>query len=220
MSTRGNGEISIVVADDHTLFRDGLCEVLLAESSFRVVGEAANGLEAVELARRHQPDIVLLDMEMPGPGGITAIRSIGAASPRTRVIVLTMYDEPSLVSRALMAGAVAFLVKSIARADLVTAIHGAMRRPNDVVLSVSRETMGDLDRPTADNPLSARELEVLRLVAQAFSNAQIASRLYISEGTVKRHLTNIYGKLGATSRVDAVNRAVESRLIGPAPKRT
>jgi DNA-binding NarL/FixJ family response regulator len=205
--------IRVVVADDHTLFREGLVELLATDESFETVATAANGHDAMRLCRALRPDILLLDVEMPGPGVRSLIRQLHVHLPAVRIVVLTMHESPSMVQQLLELGAASYLVKSIGRVELIAALHSVFRDPHNVLLSVHRETVTALDgRPGAGN-LSARELEVLQLVAAAYSNTQIASRLGICEGTVKRHLTNVYAKLGATSRMGAVRHALAEGLI-------
>jgi DNA-binding NarL/FixJ family response regulator len=209
--------ITVALADDHTLFRAGVHEMLSIDPRLRVVGEAAHGQGAVALCVQHQPDVLLLDVEMPGPGAAEVLRQLRRLCPRTQVIVLTMHDDPDMVHELLNCGAAGYLVKTISRAELVAAVESAVGEPATVRLSVSRQTFERLDRQghgIRKGPLTGRELEVLRLTAEALSNAQIASRLHITEATVKRHLTNIYGKLNAVSRVDAVRKASAARLIG------
>jgi DNA-binding NarL/FixJ family response regulator len=204
--------VTVVLADDHTLFREGVAEIFAADEGLRVVGEADSGEEAVELAGKEKPDVVLLDVEMPGPGAEETVGRLLAASPLTKVVVLTMHDEPALVRDLLGSGAHAYIVKSATREELVSAVRTVDRDPDRVVLSVSRGTMEKLEGRHKEL-LSARELEVLSLAARGMGNAPIARQLYISEGTVKRHLTNTYAKLGVASRADAVNRAVELGLV-------
>ncbi|MEV4053544.1 response regulator transcription factor [Amycolatopsis sp. NPDC049688] len=214
MTGPGEPKVTIVVADDHTLFRQGLRELLSTDPGFEVIGEAAHGEEAIALVQRHRPAILLLDVEMPGPGAKAVIERVRRTCPDTAVVILTMHDAPALVRDLLDRGAAAYLVKNIARDELIAAIRSVSRSKDNVLLSIPRATMESLERQQEQRTLlSQRELEVLRLVATAMSNAQIASRLFISEGTVKRHLTNIYGKLGAVSRVDAIKKAVKARLI-------
>jgi DNA-binding NarL/FixJ family response regulator len=206
--------VRIVLADDHTLFREGLRELLSTEPEFEVIGEGSSGDEAIALVRRHRPDVLLLDVEMPGPGAKAVVSRLRQTHPHTVVVVLTMHDAPSILRDLLACGAAAYLVKSIAREELIAAVRSLSRTQDNVVLSVSRETMRSLDRQDEQHTvLSERELEVLRLVAAAMSNAQVAGRLFITEGTVKRHLTNIYAKLGAVSRVDAIKKAAQAKLI-------
>jgi DNA-binding NarL/FixJ family response regulator len=210
---RGKPAISVVLVDDHTLFREGLAELLTNDNTVRVVAQGATGADAVTLVDEHCPDAVLIDVEMPGPGARATVSRLREEHPDTRVIVLTMHDRPELVTELLNHGAVAYLVKTIACEELIAAVHSVVANHHNILLSVSDRTIKQLDRSSFDATLSARELEVLQLTALALSNAQIGKKLLITEGTVKRHLTNIYAKLGAVSRVDAVRKAIAARLI-------
>jgi DNA-binding NarL/FixJ family response regulator len=209
--------LRICLADDHTLMRDGLREMLCTAPGFTVVGEASTGTEAVALVTRLRPDVLLLDVEMPGPGASEVIRHVTRTLPGTKVLVLTMHDDPEMVRELLETGASGYLLKTVPREELIAAVHSVVRRASDsVVLVVSRQTVEQLDRQRSrprQIQLTAREREVLRLVAEAFSNAQVADRLFITEATVKRHLTNIYAKLDAVSRVDALRKAAAAGLI-------
>lgn len=209
-------KISIVVADDHTLFREGIKEILSTDDDLKVVGEAAHGEAAVQLAVEHCPDVLLLDVEMPGPGAASVIRQVNRGCPEVNVIVLTMHDDAEIVHSLFDCGAVAYLVKTILRDELIATIRSVGYGSDTATLSVSRQTIEQLDtlRHGKKGPLTDREVEVLHLTAQAFSNAQIGSRLHITEATVKRHLTNIYNKLGAVSRVDAIRKAGLAGIIG------
>ncbi|CAA9441163.1 MAG: Two-component transcriptional response regulator, LuxR family [uncultured Rubrobacteraceae bacterium] len=207
-----DGHIKVLLVDDHALFREGVVEIFAVEDGMRVVGEAENGVDAIALAQREKPDVVLLDVEMPVMGAEGAIEEILRVSLSSKVLVLTMYDEPRLVRKLLRLGAHAYIVKNATREELVAAVRTVHRVEDRVVLSVSRTTADRLegsDRGT----LSGRELEVLLLTVRAMSNSQIAAYLHISEGTVKRHLTNIYAKLGVSSRADAAKKALTSGLI-------
>jgi DNA-binding NarL/FixJ family response regulator len=204
----------IVVADDHTLFRQGLVEIISTDREFVVVGEAGSGPEAIELVGRLRPDIVILDIEMPGPGARAVVSEIDRRFPDTRIAILTMHDDAALLAELLERGAAAYLLKSIARIELLAALHSIRRPGGNVTLSVSRETIDQLGRGRPDQALlSEREHEVLRLAAAAMTNAQIGARLYIAEATVKRHLTHVYAKLGAVSRMDAIRRATFAGLL-------
>lgn len=207
-----DGHIEVLLVDDHALFREGVVEIFAAEDDMRVVGEAENGAEAIALAEREKPDVVLLDVDMPVMGAEGAIEGILRTSPSSKVIVLTMYDEPRLVRKLLALGAHAYIVKNATREELVAAVRTVHRVEDRVVLSVSRSTADRLEG-SERGTLSGRELEVLLLTVRAMSNSQIASHLHISEGTVKRHLTNIYAKLGVSSRADAAKKALTSGLI-------
>lgn len=209
---RGSETISIVLADDHTLFREGLREILSHEHDFDVVGQAGDAQEALAVVGERRPDVLLLDVEMPRHRVQRAVPRILQVSPRTRIVVLTMYDDPQLANQLIALGARAYMVKSATRAELVSVIRGVCSDERRVVVSMSRHGFGQLDDPQTP-PLTRRQTEVLVLAAQALSNAQIADRLYISESTVKRHLTRIYAQLGAVSRVDAINKARAAVLI-------
>jgi DNA-binding NarL/FixJ family response regulator len=204
----------VLIVDDHRLLRETMREMLEVQG-LTVVGDTGDGISAVALTRERRPSVVLLDVEMPGHSPVETVRQLGVVSPSTRVIVLTMHDDPQLVRRMLQAGVAAYLHKSVSRENLLTAIRTAVRDGGDqqVTVTVSRLGASDLDGRDEPGPLSRRELQVLTLVGQALSNRQIASRLFITEGTVKRHLRNVFAKLGAISRLDAVNRAVATGLI-------
>jgi DNA-binding NarL/FixJ family response regulator len=203
--TDGPPAIRVVIADDHTLFREGVREMLQCDAGFDVVGEAATGHAAVELAGLHRPDVLLVDVEMPGEGAAATIRGIKQVSPATRVVVLSMHADSDLVRELTAAGASGYLVKNIRRTELVAALTSVASESQMVMWYVPREAMRAAPEPA--ETLSKRELQVLTLVSDALSNGQIATRLYISEATVKRHLTSIYAKLNARSRLDAVNVA-------------
>jgi DNA-binding NarL/FixJ family response regulator len=205
-------KIRILVADDHTLLREALCEVLVAEEDFHVVGAARDGEGTVSLAAELRPDIVLLDVEMPKSQPASTMRRLQRASPTSKVIILSMHDDAWLVNEMLTIGACGYLHKNVSRHDLVGAIRGVQHEDNRVTVSVSRETAVRAD-DRQQRLLSHRERQILTLVAQALSNRQIAVQLSITEGTVKRHLQNVFGKLDAVSRIDAVNKATTASLI-------
>ncbi|MFC4032360.1 response regulator [Streptomyces polygonati] len=215
MSRRGDGAmIRILIADDHTLLREAVCDMLRMEEGFQVVGEAADGESAVLLARSLQPDVVLLDVGMPGnPPGLT-VRRLKEIAPDTAIIIVSMFTERRLIQELLDRGVRGYLHKSVSRQELASAIRGISRRDHgQVVISAAPSV---LPAPAeSDSQLSPREHEILVLVADAMSNRQIAGKLGITEGTVKRHMRNIFGKLGAVSRIDAVNKAVADALIVP-----
>ena len=203
--------IRILLADDHTLLREALRDALTTDPGLAVVAEAGDGEAAVRLARTHRPQVVLLDVEMPGHHAPTTVEQLLRHCPGIRVIIVSMSDEPQTVRELLAAGASCYLHKSVSLPTLISAVRAVVRQePQDrsVLLSVPREALAaEPARPAAPGVLSAREEEVLALVAEALSNRQISSRLGITEGTVKRHLRNIFGKLDAVSRIDAVNKA-------------
>lgn len=206
--------IRTLIVDDHTLFREGMAEILTMSEEVEVVGQASNGKDACKRAAQLSPDVIVLDVEMAGQGVRETLTQLSRFAPRSRVVVLTMHDDLALARELLALGASAYLVKGSTRHELISAIRSVVvdRKPGHVILSVSQQ---GLDRAVQEpvDLLSFREREVLTLTAEALSNSQIARRLSIAEGTVKRHLRNIYGKLGAVSRLDAVNKAVAAALI-------
>jgi DNA-binding NarL/FixJ family response regulator len=205
-------KISIVLVDDHTLFRDGLQAILSVEHDFEVVGQAGDAQEGIVVVGEHRPDVLLLDVEMPRHQMQYTVPRFLRVSPRTRIVVLTTYDDPQLANQLICLGARAYLVKSATRAELVSVIRAVCGDEQRAVVSMSRRGFGQRDDPHVP-PLTRRQTEILSLAAQALSNAQIADRLYIAESTVKRHLTRIYAQLGAVSRVDAINKARAAVLI-------
>ncbi|HZN73220.1 MAG TPA: response regulator transcription factor [Micromonosporaceae bacterium] len=204
--------ISVVLVDDHVLMREGLREILETQPDVVVVGEAGDSATAISVIAEHQPRVILLDVEIPGGDVTDTVTAVRELSPRTEIIILSMYDGPHLVQRLLALGIRGYLLKSVGRAELVSAIRNASTDDGNVILSVSRRSLSQM--PTT-GALTPRELDVLELASRALSNAQIASRLYLTEATVKRHLSNIFAKLGAVSRIDAVNKAVAASLIPP-----
>lgn len=208
-----DNRIRIVVADDHTLLREALCETLLAEEEFVISGVAGTGEEVLAVAGASRPDIVLLDVGMPQNDPLETVARLHQISPQPKVIILTMHDRADLVRRLIDAGVASYLSKHVSRNYLVTAIRGAYEGQGVTIAVPSGFTVGS--NAAQSIVLSPRELEVLTLVADALSNRQIASRLSITEGTVKRHLRNVFEKLGAASRMEAVRTAREAALIAP-----
>lgn len=204
--------ISIIVVDEAGLFREGLTRLLATEPDIRVVAETTTGAEAVNLVRVYRPNVVLVGSDTATPNLADEMRLLVKAAPLSKLIVLASRDDPRRVKHLLSAGAHAYLLRSATTAELLSAIRVVDRDEDRVVLSVSRQAMTRL-RAGGDPMLSERELEVLGLVAEGMRNSQIARKLFIAEGTVKRHLSNIYAKLGAGSRTDAVRRATGAGLI-------
>ncbi|GAA3632083.1 response regulator transcription factor [Microlunatus ginsengisoli] len=216
--------IRVGLVDDHDLFREGIRDILNAHADVTVVGEAGDAAAAVRLVGDKKPDVLLLDVDIPGGYVTDTVGRAKALSPDTRVVILTMLDEAKQIRELVRAGISAYLLKSASRHELVATIRTAAASPERCVLSISRDSLallvaGDPAPDSSATPLTSRECEVLELAAQAFSNAQIATRTGMSEATVKRHLRNVFAKLEAVSRIDAVNRAVAAGLIaapGPA----
>jgi DNA-binding NarL/FixJ family response regulator len=203
----------LLVADDHTLFREGIIEICRTAPDLDVIAQAASTDEVVRLVRANAVDVVLLDVEMPGPPLDRVMAEIALVPAPPRIAILTMHDDARLLGRMLSLGAHAYISKGSTREQLLAAIRSVRGQPGRAVISMPQQTVRELGAPR-QNPLSARESEVLALVSMGFSNAEIAARLYITEGTVKRHLTNIYIKLEVRSRMNAVNKAREMRLFG------
>jgi DNA-binding NarL/FixJ family response regulator len=201
--------IRVLVADDHPVVRHGLCTMLEIEDDMVVVGRAADGEEAVRQARETRPDIILLDVQMPNVDGIEALRRIRADNPEARVIVLTTYRNEDYIFPSLEAGARGYLLKDASRTELAAAVR-AVHRGESLLDPQVQET---IDNAPRHDPLTARELEVLRLMADQRSNAQIAELLFVSENTVKTHVSNILAKLGCADRAGAVLTAWKRHLI-------
>jgi DNA-binding NarL/FixJ family response regulator len=201
--------VRVVLADDHPVVREGLRGMLAAEPGIVVAGEAASGDEAVAVTRARRPDVVLMDLRMPGGDGVTATQRILAALPETRIVVLTTYETDADILRAVEAGATGYLLKDTPRAGLVHAIRAAARGETVLAPSVAGRLMTRVREP-APEPLSPAQAQVLTLVARGLTNAQIGRRLQVSEATVKTHLLRACAKLGVSGRTAAVARAMET----------
>ncbi|WP_405800717.1 response regulator [Streptomyces sp. NBC_01506] len=205
--------IRILLADDHPVVREGLRGMLSAEPDLTVVGEASNGPQAEALSAELSPDIVLMDLRMPGGGGVESIGRMHAAGLSCRVIVLTTYETDTDILRAVEAGAAGYLLKDLARAELADAVRAAARGETVLAPSVAARLVDQL-RSRPERPrLSERETAVLRLVAEGCTNAEIGRRLYIGESTVKTYLLRIFGKLGVDDRTAAVTNAMRHGLL-------
>jgi DNA-binding NarL/FixJ family response regulator len=207
--------LTVLIADDHPVVREGLRGMLAAEPGLAVVGEAGSGDEAVAMARRHRPDVVLMDLRMPGGDGVQATAGVLAAVPGTKVVVLTTYETDADIVRAVEAGATGYLLKDTGLADLIAAIRAAARGETVLGPAVAGRLVSRLRQPPAE-PLSSRETEVLALVAAGRTNAEIGRALHISEATVKTHLLRAFAKLGVSGRTAAVTKAIELGML-PAP---
>jgi DNA-binding NarL/FixJ family response regulator len=206
--------IRLLIADDHPVVRDGLSGMFSGEEGFEVVGEAANGAQAVTLACALKPDVILMDLRMPEMDGVSAIAELARRKVQARVLVLTTYDTDSDVVRAVEAGATGYLLKDSPRSDLLQAVRAAARGEAALSPSVATRLLGQVRAP-AQEPLSQRELEVLELVAGGATNREGAAKLFISEATVKTHLLHIYAKLGVSDRAAAVAEGFRRGLLSP-----
>jgi len=204
--------ITVLIADNHPIVRDGL-RGMFTGRGFEGVGEAASGAEAVTLAERLRPDVVLMDLRMPGTDGVTAITELARLGNPARVLVLTTYDTDSDVLPAIEAGATGYLLKDAPREDLFRAVEAAARGEAVLSPAVASRLMGRMREP-AREPLSQREREVLTLVARGSTNKEAAKKLFISEATVKTHLIHVYAKLGVNDRAAAGAVAFERGLLG------
>ena len=215
--------IRILIADDHLVVREGLQLILGMENDLEVVGEAANGATAVSLAGELQPDVVLMDLRMPGVDGLEAIAQIRAQWPQIAIVILTTYNEDELMMRGLQAGARGFLLKDTGRETLFHTIRAAARGETLLQPEVMARLIAHTDQTenlaalAADDPapLTERELEVLTAVARGDRNKEIARELGVTERTIKAHLTNIYNKLGVDSRAAAVSVGIQRGIIAP-----
>ncbi|WP_431927503.1 response regulator [Nonomuraea jabiensis] len=199
--------LSVMIVDDHPVVREGLRGMLLAEPDLEVVGEAGSGDEAVAVVPRLRPDVILMDLRMPGGDGVSAIERLG---PGHRVIVLTTYEDDGEILRAVSAGAAGYLLKDVSRADLASAVRAAAGGRTVLSPSVAARLAGR--RPAAP-VLSEREREVLELVARGLTNGEIGRRLFIGEATVKTYLLRVFGKLGVSDRTSAVLAALDLGLV-------
>jgi DNA-binding NarL/FixJ family response regulator len=201
--------IRVLTVDDHVLLREGIAKLIGNQSDMEMVAEASNGREAVEMFRKHQPDVTLMDLQMPEMGGIDAISAIRAEFPEARIIVLTTYVGDVQVVRAIKAGAQAYLLKGPLRKELIEtirAVYAGQKR-------MSQEAASEIAEHAADDRLTAREIEVLGLIAGGNANKEIAARLTITEETAKGYVKNILTKLGANDRTHAVTIGLKRGII-------
>ncbi|MGD0353139.1 MAG: response regulator transcription factor [Dehalococcoidia bacterium] len=209
--------IKILIADDHPVVREGLIAMLSREGDFKVVGEAKDGVEAVNKAKELSPDVVLMDLRMPEMDGVEAMRQIRPTMPDVKFIILTTYSDDDYIFSGIEAGARAYLLKDAPREDLFKAIRSVYRGESliqPVVASKLLDRFSQLSRRTpSGDELSERELEVLCLVAKGAANKEISAELNIAQSTVKTHITNIFQKLGVNDRTEAVTQALKKGII-------
>ncbi|HWM37212.1 MAG TPA: response regulator transcription factor [Streptomyces sp.] len=205
--------ITLLIVDDHPVVRDGLRGMFASSDDFQVLGEAADGVQGVALAARLDPDVVLLDLRMPGGSGLDAINELTRRGLRSKVLVLTTYDTEADTLPAIEAGATGYLLKDAPRDELFGAVRSAAEGRTVLSPAVAAHLVSRMRTPDS-RPLSSREREVLRLVAKGRPNREIAVGLFISEATVKTHLTHIYAKLGVNDRAAAVAAAYDRGVLG------
>lgn len=216
-------KIRVLLADDQALFREGLDTLLSIYKDIEVVGQASNGQEAVDLALKLRPEVILMDMQMPILNGTGATRRLKQSLPECRVIVLTTFNDNETIFDSLRAGAVGYLLKDVGSAQLADSIRATARGESILDPSVAAKVVAEFSRVSSlvggtsseilPEPLSEREIELLRLIASGCNNKEIAGYLFITEGTVKNHITHILGKLGVRDRTQAVLKAKELGLI-------
>ncbi|PVC97060.1 response regulator transcription factor [Streptomyces sp. CS147] len=209
--------VTLVVVDDHPVVRDGLRGMFTAAPGFDVLGEAANGVDALAVVGELDPDVVLMDLRMPGGGGVAAIAELTRRGARSKVLVLTTYDTDSDTLPAIEAGATGYLLKDAPREELFAAVRAAADGRSVLSPAVASRLMTRVRTPAADpaeTTLSARERDVLVLVARGTTNREIAAELFISEATVKTHLTHVFAKLGAKDRAAAVAVGYDRGILG------
>jgi len=205
----------VLIIDDHQLVREGLKRMLELGEDIRVVGEAANGENGITQAERLLPDVVLMDIKMPGMDGIAATRRLKEKMPDVNIIMLTLYDG-EYVKQAVEAGASGYILKDANREQLIQAIHDAYKGYSPLTPSISREVvteLANLSRANRDSLLSERQREILRLSAAGLVRREVAAKLYVSEATVKKELSHIFDELGVSDQAQAVSEAMKRRLI-------
>lgn len=213
-------KVKVLIADDHALIREGLCKILNMQDTIEVIGEAEDGEQAVHLALKHKPDVILMDINMPGTNGIEATRTIKRESPEIGVIALTIHDQEDYLFELIKAGVSGYVLKDISPDLLVQTIIGVSRGESFIHSTMTSKMFSEFNRlsslsqrNTNSQGLTRREFDVLSLVAKGDNNRAIAKKLYISEKTVKNHLTNIFQKLGVDDRTQAAIHAVKSRMV-------
>ena len=211
--------IRVLIADDQRLMREGLATLLALADDIDVVAQAGDGAEAIELAKAHRPDVILMDIQMPRINGVEATRTIRAILPATQIIILTTFDNDEYLLEGLRAGACGYLLKDMPSEQLADAIRSAAKGQSPIGPEMARKLVNLVTHspigtaPLTASELSEREIEVLRLIADGLSNKEIAEKLFIAEGTAKNHVSNILSKLEARDRAQAVARAKELNLL-------
>jgi DNA-binding NarL/FixJ family response regulator len=206
-------KIRVLIADDHLVVREGLIAMLQSAGEFEVVGQAADGQEAIRLAEELHPDVVLIDVQMPRLGGIEATYQITRRVPTTRVVILSTFDQDEYIYKGIQAGAIGYLLKDSELEELLKAIRAAARGESQLPANIATKLVRRISALREQATLTRREQEVLYSLAQGLRNREIADRLHITERTVKNHVTNIIAKLGVKSRTEAVSQALKEGLV-------
>ena len=216
-------KIKILIVDDHPVVRKGLMTLLATEPGFEIIGEASNGVEAVEKARATQPDVILLDLIMPKQGGVETIRQIKQLNLGCRILVITSFAEDDLIFPAIKAGALGYLLKDSSPDELLQAIRNVHEGKPSLHPTIALKLMSEMGQesrlPPTEEPLTERELEVLKLIAQGLTNQEIAEKLVISERTVGNHVGSILEKLHLANRTQAALYALKEGIVSLSPKR-
>ncbi len=214
-------KIRVLLADDHTVLRQGIAQALELQADMTVVAQGKNGMEAVKLAKQHRPNVALLDINMPEMNGIEATRRITAEQPETGVIILTMYRQDEYIFEAIKAGASGYLLKEVELSELLQAVRTVARGEAVIDAAIAGRVMAELrvttapTQPTGEEPLAERDVEILRLLAQGQSNQEIADQLSISEKTVRNRLSLVFRRFHLKNRTEAALYAMQQGLVGP-----
>jgi two-component system, NarL family, response regulator LiaR len=210
--------IRLLVADDHTMVREGLAAILANYPDIEVIGQAADGLQAVEIIKKEKPDVVLLDMQMPKQDGLTSIPKIKDVSPATRILVVTAFDENDMVYQAIKAGALGYILKDATRDQLVQAVRDVDQGRASLQPSIAVKLIQEINHPTelvyTADPLTKRELETIRLIARGLSNQEIADKLVVNERTIAKYVSSILDKLQLANRTQAALYALREGITG------
>ncbi|MBN1979779.1 MAG: response regulator transcription factor [Anaerolineae bacterium] len=206
-------KIKVLVADDHLVVREGLVVMLQGTGEFEVVGQAFDGHEAIQLAEKLHPDVILIDVQMPGIGGIEAIRQIKKRVPKAQVVVLSSFDQEEYIYQSIQAGAKGYVLKDSELEELLDVIRAAARGESLLPAHIATKLVESVSAVKRGHDLTKREYEVLCLMARGMRNREIAKRLNITERTVKNHVTQVIAKLGVKSRTEAVTQALKEKLI-------
>ena len=211
---RNNHPIRVLIVDDHTMVRTGLATFLEVSEGLELVGEASNGIEAIELCEQHQPDVILMDLVMPKMDGVSTTKVIKERWPSIQVIALTSFQEGEMVQEALKAGAISYLLKNVDMVDLVKAVQDAYVGQSTIAQEAVQALVHTANQdPIPDYSLTPREFDVLELLVEGLNNPEISERLYISIGTTRSHVSNIFSKMGVSNRAEAITLALRNNLI-------